>query len=384
VALPAAGPEPRATRLTGLRAATARRSIGVALYAAALVAVVGGRGFTLARLMGGRYPLSYLVFDVVAFGVVIAALRLFDRLLLAGVQRLVGERGRGRWLAARALHAVILLVVVFPFILVTLQLHPLRITTTGTPRAVGLPYADIRFPADGRSLAGWHIPSGRAEGPVVLIAHGFNANKENFLLPAVLVHQLGHDVVTFDFRAHGDSDGHTSTFGLAEARDVKAAHDWIRRTLPDRPVYALAYSMGGAAVIHAAADYGLFERIVLDSTFASLEAVARGTLLRPFGPLATPLWTLGCGWGWVWAGVDLDAHRPGERIGALAARPLLLIHGTGDRLIPAAEALRLHDATGRRADLWLVPGADHVQTVDHPEYRERLRRFFADRAPRAA
>jgi pimeloyl-ACP methyl ester carboxylesterase len=379
VTLPSARPVP----LVGFGGRAARRSIGLALYAGALVAIVGGRGFTLTRLMGGRYPLSYLVFDVVAFGVVIAGLRLFDRLVLAGAQRLIGEGSRGRRVAARALHVVILLLVVFPFILVTLQLHPLRIMTAGTPGAVGLAYAEVRFAADGRWLAGWHIPAGRAEGPVVLIAHGFNANKENFLLPAVLVHQLGYDVVMFDFRAHGDSDGHTSTFGLAEARDVKAAHDWIRQSLPDRPVYALAYSMGGAAVVHAAAEYGLFDRMVLDSSFASLETVARGTLLRPFGPLATPLWTLGRAWAWVWAGVDLDTHRPGERIGALAGRPLLLIHGTGDRLVPHAETLRLYEATGHRADLWLVPGAGHVQAVDQPEYRERLRRFFAGAKPPA-
>src|SRR5690349_21019838 len=71
-----------------------RRSLGFAVYAAALVALVAGRGFTLARLMGGRYPLSYLAFDVVAFGTVIAALRLFDRLLRAGAERLLGQETR--------------------------------------------------------------------------------------------------------------------------------------------------------------------------------------------------------------------------------------------------------------------------------------------------
>jgi hypothetical protein len=258
-----------------------RRSLGVAVYAAALVALIAGRGFTLARLMGGRYPLSYLAFDVVAFGTVIAALRLFDRLLRAGTDRLLGQETPGRRLVARAAHATILVVVAFPFILVTLQLHPLPITTTGTPQAAGLAFAEVPFSSDGRSLAGWHIPADSRDAPVVLLAHGFNANKENFLLPAVLVHQLGHDVVMFDFRAHGDSDGHSS-----------------------------------------------------------------------------------------------------DRMAALADRPLLLIHGTGDRLVAPREALRLYEATNGRAELWLVPGAGHVQAVDHPEYRERLRRFFAREASR--
>jgi|RhiMetdeSRZDD1v2_1073273.scaffolds.fasta_scaffold1409728_2 fermentation-respiration switch protein FrsA (DUF1100 family) len=81
-------------------------------------------------------------------------------------------------------------------------------------------------------------------------------------------------------------------------------------------------------------------------------------------------------WGWVWSGLDVGRHRPGDRIHALVRRPVLLVHGTADRLVPHAETLRLYELAGRRPELWLVPGADHVQSLDHPEYRERLRRFF--------
>ncbi len=355
---------------------TPRRCLGLLAYLAALVAIVGGRGWALARIAGGRYPLAYLAYDIAAFGVLIAGLRLFDRLVKAAVWRAFRPETRRGRIAGTALHAVVMVVVAFPFILVTLALHPLRIVPGGTPRAVGLPYADVSVASEGLRLSGWHIPSERPDRPVVFIAHGFNANKENFLLPAVMLHQLGYEVVLFDFRAHGGSGGHTTTFGLREARDVKAVHDWIAATFPHRPVYALGYSMGGSAVVHAAAAYGIFDKIALDSTFASLEDVARATLLRPFGPLAGPLWTLGRLWGWVWSGVDLDRHRPGERIRALAARPLLLIHGTGDRLIPYTETQRLYEAAGRRAELWLVAGVGHVGTVDAAGYRERLGQFF--------
>lgn len=356
---------------------TRRRWVVAAVYALALVALVGGRGWFLATALGGRYPVSALIFDVAALGLIIAGLRLFDAGVKRALPRLIPQDRRWRRAVTQALYAVIVIGVGFPFLLVTLQLHPQRIAPAGTPRNVGLDYRDVTFVADGIRLSGWFIPAREPAHPVVLIAHGFNANKENFLVPAVIVHQLGYDVLTFDFRAHGDSGGHASTFGFVEARDVEAAHDWIRRTHPNRPVYALAYSMGGSAVVRAAADHGIFAKIVLDSTFATLEAVARATLLRPFGPLARPLWDLGRFWGWVWTGVDVDRHRPERQIRALTTRPLLLIHGTRDRLIPHTETLRLWEAAGRRGELWLVPGKDHVQTVDHPEYRERLRAFFA-------
>ena len=48
--------------------------------------------------------------------------------------------------------------------------------------------------------------------------------------------------------------------------------------------------------------------------------------------------------------------------------------------MPHTETLRLYELAGHRAELRLVDGMGHVRSLDHPEYRERLRRFFE--APR--
>ncbi len=355
---------------------TRRVWLQVAVYLLALTAIIGGRGWGLARAMGGQYRVTSLLLDALAGGLVILTLRLADAGLKAAVRRLLGQASRTRRVVGQAVHAVILVGLGLPFLLIAFQMHPQRIRPVVTPKDVGLAYTPVTLAADGLRLAAWHIAAAAPDRPVVLIAHGFNANKANFLVPAVLVHQLGYDAFMFDFRAHGDSDGFLSTFGFAEARDVKAAHDWIRGRYPARPVYALGYSMGGAAVIRAAAEYGIFDAIVLDSTFGSLEAVARATLLRPFGPLAGWLWHGGRFWAWVGTGLDLDQHRPARHVAALTDRPLLLVHGTGDSLIPHAESVRLHALAGRGAELWLVEGAEHVQSVDHPAYRGRLQRIF--------
>lgn len=57
------------------------------LYAAVLLAVVGARGPVLARMLGGRDPIAYLLYDVVMFGMTIAGLRLVDRLVRHAVER---------------------------------------------------------------------------------------------------------------------------------------------------------------------------------------------------------------------------------------------------------------------------------------------------------
>jgi alpha-beta hydrolase superfamily lysophospholipase len=346
------------------------------VYAAVAIAIAGCRGWLVAWAMGGYYPLRYLAFDGPAFAAIVVALVLFETGLRTILRRLVGTQSWFRQTARHALYAAILLITVFPLLLATLQFHPQRIASTGTPGDWGIKYSDVQFQSDGLRLSGWFLPARHPQAPIVLIAHGLNASKENFLPSAILTRDLGFDTFIFDFRAHGDSEGHTTTLGFEEAHDVKAAYDWIHRTHPDRPVYALGYSMGGAAVIRAAAEYGIFDRVVLDSTFSSVENVAYASLLRPLGPFAAIVWRLGRLWGWIWTGVDVGRHRPVDRIGELRGRPLLLIHGTGDAVIPYHESELLREAAGPNAELWLVDRADHVQSIQRPEYGKKVGECF--------
>src|SRR5262249_33646730 len=150
--------------------------------------------------------------------------------------------------------------------------------------------------------------------PVVVICHGLGANKQNFLPAAHLVHGFNYNVLIFDFRGHGDSDGRTITFGVKESQDVKAALDHARAAHPSSKIYGLGYSMGGSALLKVAAEEGGFDKIALDSTFARAENVAMHSMLWFFGPLKQPMWYVGRGWGWAFSGVDVGQHNPEEYI----------------------------------------------------------------------
>ena len=66
-------------------------------------------------------------------------------------------------------------------------------------------------------------------------------------------------------------------------------------------------------------------------------------------------------------------------LGAIAdiAVPVLLIHGGADTYNPTAMAHELH-AAQPHADLWIVPGADHVMSyfTDPRAYRKRVEQFL--------
>ncbi len=338
---------------------------------------VGCRGWVIARMTGGRYPVSSLLVDTLAFAAILAALHGLDIGLRAGLRRAFGASTRSRRALTYGFRLLVLVLVVGPFLLVTLQLHPPRIRCVENPMSLGMQFSEVTLASDGRRLSAWDIPGTEESAPIVLIAHGLNANKANFLPAAAILYDHGYSVFMFDFRGHGDSEGRTITLGYRESEDVKAAYDWIVKAHPGRRVYALGFSMGGTAVVRAAAVHGIFEKIALDSTFARVEDVARGRILKYLGPLSAPVWHAGRFWAWAWSGVDLDDHRPVECIPALARKPLMFIHGTADGVIPCSQSEALAKASGGRGALWLVPGMDHVESMaDAEAYGKRLEEFF--------
>ena len=60
----------------------------------------------------------------------------------------------------------------------------------------------------------------RASDRTVIVCHGLASNKSNHLLLARELVPHGYNVLIFDFRAHGESDGQLTSLGDLERRDV--------------------------------------------------------------------------------------------------------------------------------------------------------------------
>jgi fermentation-respiration switch protein FrsA (DUF1100 family) len=79
---------------------------------------------------------------------------------------------------------------------------------------------------------------------------------------------------------------------------------------------------------------------------------------------------------WCWAGVDLEENSPEAAMHRLDGKPVLLIHGKSDSLIPYAESVRMKEILGESAELWLIVDAGHGETMFNSDYEARLRKFF--------
>jgi alpha/beta superfamily hydrolase len=86
------------------------------------------------------------------------------------------------------------------------------------------------------------------------------------------LHKMGGNVLSFDFRAHGTSEGHMVTIGVEEAWDLRQAVSYVHHSLdPASSIVLLGYSMGASTAILAAEQDQSVAGVIADSPYDSLE-----------------------------------------------------------------------------------------------------------------
>jgi len=296
--------------------------------------------------------------------------------LIAVTRRHLSTPG-GWWL--RLLRAALALVLFAPYLYTACNIHRFKIANATTPQqSYGLAYETVMFPAtDGVPLSGWFIPAQHST-TTVLICHGISANKGNFLGFVPFLHRAGFNVFIFDLRGHGDSPGHTVSFGYYEAHDVRGAVKYLSRRPDTKNILAYGFSMGASSLLHAMPHLPTVRAVVVDSTFADMTLLGEQQMaFLPISIRNLMMSAIKC-WTRVELGVPLAYISPRRHIGVISPRPLLIIHGAADTLIPPSQAQLNFQAAGQPRALWLVPGANHIQPmlVQEEAYQQRGLAFF--------
>ncbi len=230
---------------------------------------------------------------------------------------------------------------------------------------------------DGVSLRLSRVGSGRRDA--ILVVPGIFMHRdcpEHQLLAARL--KALADVVTMDVRGHGDSGGAFS-FGTREPEDVAEVEALLRRDY-DR-VFGLGFSFGGFHTCVAAALHGSFDAIALVGTPHRLfildhNFVGRG-LFRSLGTMARRRRRRTR----VLPSLALRRPVPSRLIGRVAPRPVLIVHGSDDWLIPPKHAERLFESAAAPKRLVLIERGLHAENmlaVDPKPLLGTLEGYFAE------
>ena len=210
------------------------------------------------------------------------------------------------------------------------------------------------------------LPAGRGRVPCVLLLHGLGGSKGDMFLPGQLLAARGYASLAIDIAEHGERPRPSpasppSRRPLADLRraaaqtvvDLRRGVDFLqtRPEIDAGRIGFLGISLGG----------------ILGGVFAAEEPRIR----------ATVLWSAGGDWGRLITqsrhrfaqrlrgqgangaaaiGAELADVDPARLAGRIAPRPLLMIHGTKDTVVPPACAEALYGAAGQPKRLILLPG----------------------------
>jgi dipeptidyl aminopeptidase/acylaminoacyl peptidase len=200
-----------------------------------------------------------------------------------------------------------------------------------------------------------------------------------FMLPiSQKLWEQGFNILLFDMRGEGQSDGERVSYGQYEQYDVLGATNYVKSNgFKPGSIGVVGWSMGATAAILAMSQTGDIKAGVADSSFADFERLANERfssstgLSGVFFPGITTAARL-------LLNIDVSKASPEAAIKNLSGK-LFLIHGTKDAEIPVHDFDLLVQAGGKIiTESWLVEGSEHVRSFrDHPiEYVQRVTAFF--------
>lgn len=244
--------------------------------------------------------------------------------------------------------------------------HPQR-ALVATPDLAGVRYESLALrAADGVELIAWFMPAAGKPRATVLFLHGNAENISTHFMNVAWMPAEGFNVLALDYRGYGGSEGKPSLPGMQLDIDAALAALLARPDVDARRIVLFGQSLGGALAIHygaRGARRGALRAVIADSAFADYRAIASEKLAA--SALTWPF-------QWLPALTVDNDYSPRASIGAISPLPLLLIHGEADSIVPPHHAQLLYEAARPPKELWMLPGAGHIQSVRDPALRQRL------------
>lgn len=192
-----------------------------------------------------------------------------------------------------------------------------------TPEAIGLDYEEVHVETeDDIEISGWFIPSASPRA-TVLFSHGNGGNISHRLEKIMMLNSLGLDVLIFDYRGYGTSEGNPHEKGLY--RDAESVYDFLikKKKVPAWNIIGYGESLGGAVIIDLAQKHEL-EGIIVEGTFSSIRDMA-GKFF-PFIP----------------SFVYQSKYNSFVKIEDIHC-PKLIMHSAGDEIVPFEQGKKLYD-----------------------------------------
>ncbi|MDL2284047.1 alpha/beta hydrolase [Oxalobacter sp. OttesenSCG-928-P03] len=236
-----------------------------------------------------------------------------------------------------------------------------------SPHRLGLAYQEVAFEsADGTMLWGWFIPARNSVTPAdakgtVIHMHGNAQNLTAHWGFAEWVPDRGFNLFVFDYRGFGKSQGVPEPQGIFE--DAVAAINYVRnrKDIDTGRLFIFGQSLGGMLAIASAAASPEGIRAVLAEAPAHSYSMWMNDRLPGAGDILD------------------DTCTAGAYIARLSPIPLLLLHGTRDRVVDYSHSARLLAEASDPVELVTIEHGEHVDAMTDRHgrrYQDMMITFF--------
>jgi len=244
-----------------------------------------------------------------------------------------------------------------------------------SPQEFQLIHKEVFFNTpDGEKLHGWFIPSQNSEVKgTILHLHGNSANMTNYLYYVAFLAKAGYHLMMFDYRGFGKSTGQPSPAGLLI--DCEAALNYLhsREDVPKNEIVIYGQSLGGALAITLAGSskQNRIKAVIAEAPFSSYREVAEEKMnnmvfLKWFSGIAADI------------SID-DRIAPIAFVDKIAPIPLLIVHGTDDRVVPFHHGEKLYEQAAEPKLFWVIHDGRHIQMLSkfRSIYRPKLLEYLS-------
>jgi fermentation-respiration switch protein FrsA (DUF1100 family) len=235
----------------------------------------------------------------------------------------------------------------------------------GTPKDIGLSFEDIYLKTeDGVKINAWFIPHKNSRY-ALLHCHGNAGNISHRLHDIQRFHQLGMNVLVFDYRGYGKSEGSPTETGTYLDAQVAYQHLLNEKEFKEKEIILFGESLGGAVAIDLCTKVNPAGLICL-STFTSTEAIAKE--IYPFIPVK------------LFISYKYDSL---SKIVTISI-PKLFLHSQQDEIVPFHHGQKLFEAAKEPKDFFEMQGGHNDGFLITKGYDEALKKFlysvFKDRS----
>ncbi|KAF0180719.1 MAG: alpha/beta hydrolase fold protein [Nitrospirae bacterium] len=231
---------------------------------------------------------------------------------------------------------------------------------TATPNDIGLNYENITLnTADGLALFAWFVPAPKARA-TLLFCHGNAGNISNRLDSIRIMHSLGLNVLIFDYRGFGQSEGEPDEQGTYADADAAWDHLVGARKIAPQTIVIFGHSLGSSVAAETAMRHRDAGGLILESGFISLSDI--GKKILPYLPIDLLL---------------RYKYATGEKVGKIHM-PKLIIHSPDDEVIPFQHGIELYRNASHPKYFLEIRGSHNSGFLTSGEiYTDGLDRFIA-------